>query len=229
MHFLVLLIHFFFVPYALCNTEIINFSTQVATSVDHQFTQSWPTLCLGYSTLLWNATAAESSTLSPDLCPSLALWSPGNLHSCPYELWIVLDLDAVEWQHFDKFTLRLSWPAYYPAAISLSIFEPFAEHPPSAKSHHMRRKYARIHVAYTGVLTPGDLDGFNPISYHTVPISLTLEPLHLGFLPQSVIPIVWTIAAVIMLAYPAASKLANMLQNLVERARYKDSTTAKMN
>lgn len=80
-----------------------------------------------------------------------------------------------------------------------------------------------------GVLTPGDLVGFNPISYHEVPISLILEPLHFGFLPQSVIPIVCAVAAVIMLGYPAASKLASALQNLVERARYKDSTSAKIN
>ncbi len=54
----------------------------------------------------------ESSALSPDLCPELALWSPQNAYPCQYDLWTVLELDAAEWQHFDKFTLRLSWPAY---------------------------------------------------------------------------------------------------------------------
>lgn len=34
------------------------------------------------------------------------------LHSCPHQLWTILDLDSHKWAHFSRFTLRVSWPAF---------------------------------------------------------------------------------------------------------------------
>lgn len=31
--------------------------------------------------------------------------------TCRHELWLALDLDADAWSSYDKFTLRISWPA----------------------------------------------------------------------------------------------------------------------
>lgn len=60
-------------------------------------------------------TSAPLGTILPEeLCPSLRSWGVERPHAdlCRHELYVALDLDAPEWDEFEKFTLRLSWPAF---------------------------------------------------------------------------------------------------------------------
>jgi hypothetical protein len=38
---------------------------------------------------------------------------------CPHDLWLALDLDGEEWTKYDRFTLRVSWPASVKFPITL--------------------------------------------------------------------------------------------------------------
>jgi hypothetical protein len=66
------------------------------------------------STLQWNMISAPLEyTLSQSICLNLHEWHPvQKVNVCPHEFWLVLDLDQDGWKIYDKFTLRLSWPAY---------------------------------------------------------------------------------------------------------------------
>ena len=114
------------------NTEIINFSATEAEFSSLPFTETWlarisqqPALSLtkqlwrhilepANSTLQWNMISApQEYTLSQSICLNLHEWHPvQNVDVCPHEFWLVLDLDQDGWKVYDKFTLRLSWPAY---------------------------------------------------------------------------------------------------------------------
>jgi len=72
-----------------------------------------PILTARSSSLQWNITSAPlGSALSRTICGRLNQWRPENSQPCPHELWLQLDLEDEEWKGFDKFTLRLSWPAF---------------------------------------------------------------------------------------------------------------------
>ena len=59
-------------------------------------------------------------TRSQSICVNLHEWHPlQNINACPYEFWLVLDLDQGGWKDYDKFTLRLSWPAYVRFTLKL--------------------------------------------------------------------------------------------------------------
>lgn len=117
------------------NTEIINFSATVAEFSSLPFTDTWSVqeifrlafitdqtviiikrhiLEPANSTLQWNMISAPLEyTLSKSICVDLHEWDPvQNVNVCPHEFWLVLDLDQDGWKDYDKFTLRLSWPAY---------------------------------------------------------------------------------------------------------------------
>ena len=71
------------------------------------------------STLQWNMISAPPEyTFSQSICLNLHEWHPvqknitGGSTVCPHEFWLVLDLDQDGWKMHDRFTLRLSWPAY---------------------------------------------------------------------------------------------------------------------
>jgi hypothetical protein len=120
----------------LANTEIINFSATAAEFSSLPFTENWsvqisqPALSLTKlykrhilkpenTTLQWNMISAPLEyTLSQSICLNLHEWHPvQNINVCPHEFWLVLDLDQDGWKIYDKFTLRLSWPAYVRSKI----------------------------------------------------------------------------------------------------------------
>ena len=120
------------------NTEIINFSATAAEFSRLPSTDTWSVSkrprffitdqAVTYyfflkkrhilepenSTLQWNMISAPLEyTLSQSICVDLHEWHPvRNVDVCPHEFWLVLDLDQDGWKGYDKFTLRLSWPAY---------------------------------------------------------------------------------------------------------------------
>ena len=121
------------------NTEIINFSATADEFSSLPFTETWSVhisqagftltdqavilfflkekrhiLQPENSTLQWNMISAPLEyTLPQSICLNLHEWHPvQKVDVCPHEFWLVLDLDQDGWKIYDKFTLRLSWPAY---------------------------------------------------------------------------------------------------------------------
>ena len=84
-------------------------------------------------TLRWDIISAapqkEEEALShfeSTICQDLEEWDPvRNVvvddGVCPHEFWLILDLDREGWREYEKFTLRLSWPAYV-RSLSFLIF-----------------------------------------------------------------------------------------------------------
>lgn len=202
-----------------------------------------PKLTARSSTLQLNILSAPlGSALPQAICGSLHQWQPGNPRPCPHELWLSLNLDDEEWKDFDKYTLRLSWPAFvsiqlsfylnitqgsdtdiqHPTQITMDIYDPsslgtFATKDTSSNTEKARRKYARIQMVHSGVLTPGIVLDDN--SRYNVPFILTLEPLYFGVLPKSVVPVVFAIVVAILLGLPIAAKINGSLQNIMLEAK----------
>ncbi|KIM35632.1 hypothetical protein M413DRAFT_347306 [Hebeloma cylindrosporum] len=208
------------------NTEIVNFQAQEVLAVDLDFTDAWPELNATSSSLQLNVTSARLGSMLPRaICGTLDQWQLGNPQTCPHEVWLSLSVDDEGWKHFDKFTLRLSWPAFHPTQITMDIYDPtslgaFTTKGTSSNTTTMtktRRRYARIQMVHTGVLTPGIVLDDN--SRYNVPFILTLEPLYFGVLPESVLPVVCAILCVILLGLPIAAKINGGLQTVVLEAK----------
>ncbi|KAF8808208.1 hypothetical protein BYT27DRAFT_7256721 [Phlegmacium glaucopus] len=215
------------------NTEIINFSATGTELSNLPFTDTWHILRPENSTLRWNVISAPLEyTLSQSICNDLHEWHPvQNTNVCPHEFWLVLDLDQDGWKTYDKFTLRLSWPAYHPTDIHLTVYDPSSlimsrDTRVTQSQLKTRRKYARIQMVHTGVLTPvinGFTRSFNETSRYDVPFIITLEPLHFGVLPSSVVPVVLTILAILVVGLPIARKIHRYLEGIAQRAREDES------
>ena len=104
----------------------------------------------------------------------------------------------------------------------MDIYDPsslgtFATKDTSSNTEKTRRKYARIQMVHSGVLTPGIVLDDN--SRYNVPFILTLEPLYFGVLPKSVVPVVFAIVVAILLGLPIAAKINGSLQNIMLEAK----------
>ncbi|KAI0309542.1 hypothetical protein OF83DRAFT_1184093 [Amylostereum chailletii] len=152
------------------------------------------------------------------------LCEPHGTDSCPYELWTTLDLDDDDWTRYDRFTLRISWPASSPADFSMTLYTPTElathfSHPstPSrvSSSPTTRRQYARIRVVHTGVRPPSQRDLASP----PVPFILLLEPLYFVVLPASVAPVLAFFALLIPVAWMVGQGIADQLGKVAQDAR----------
>ena len=84
-----------------------------------------------------------------------------------------------------------------------------------------RRKYARIQMVHTGILTPtinNITRSFNETSRYNVPFIITLEPLHFGVLPSSVVPVVLAILAILVAGLPITRKIHIYLAGIAQQA-----------
>ena len=137
------------------------------------------------------------------------------LNECPHDLWLALDLDhGGSWTHYDRFTLRVSWPAsvsttntpfiihdfshtsQHPATVAISLHPPPASESASAHARTARLHLARIRLTEEGVRVPA-------LTHHAimpVPFVVRLEPLILGVLPASVMPVLATLLVVLTAA-----------------------------
>ena len=79
-----------------------------------------------------------------------------------------------------------------------------------------RRKYARIQFIHAGVLTP-TAKQLDDSSWYQVPVVMTLEPLHLGMLPSSVIPVLVAILLTIIFGISIASKVDVLLRSVAQK------------
>ena len=77
-------------------------------------------------------------------------------------------------------------------------------------------------MVHTGVLTPtlnNSTRSFNETSRYKVPFVIILEPLHFGVLPSSVVPVVLTILAILVVGLPIARKIHCYLEEIAHQAK----------
>ncbi|KAF9068761.1 hypothetical protein BDP27DRAFT_1448144 [Rhodocollybia butyracea] len=210
-----------FVSYAFANTEIVNFdaSEQINARITNE--DEWPTINPSTNQTVFTVTPAPLGTHMNAVCAS-----PQDLLSktpnCVHEVWIKLDLDESEWKRYRKFTLRVSWPGSSPADFGISILNPEATASRFAGSLAVppapamtRVKFARIRVVDTGVISPmSGLLEVRPVSF-----IVTVEPLYLGLIPASLIPFLWTLIPVVLVAALMVPYIHTYLQKVAERAK----------
>ncbi|KAH9486189.1 hypothetical protein JR316_0000253 [Psilocybe cubensis] len=211
------------IGFSSANTEIINFSVAEDDELDLPFTETWPIFYPGHSQAKFEVTSAKLGTvLSSEICPDLPKWSSKYPQRCPHETWVVLDLDRGDWKRFNKFTLRVSWAAFHPTDFSIKVHDPTAlaihsQRPAGISS--TRRKYARIQLVHAGVLTPPHNDTLDAMVRQLVPFVLTVEPLHLGIIPESVIPVIAAIMLAIVLGLPLSAWVYTHLLSIAKQAK----------
>jgi hypothetical protein len=156
---------------------------------------------------------------------------------CPHDLWLVLDLDGDRkngyehsnedsaWKSYDRFTLRVSWPASYPVQVALSLYPVIPSAAPSS-AHTGTMSPRRVHLARIRLEQEGiPIPRREHREGEGVPLVVLLEPLVLGVLPASVLPIVGTLLGVLLMAAVSYSVLLprvlgdDKLGEVVERAR----------
>lgn len=85
-----------------------------------------------------------------------------------------------------------------------------------------RHTYARIRAVKTGILTPGvDASGDDFVQTGMLPFVLVLEPLHYGFLPASVAPVIVLLLPLLFITFiMIVPRVDNHLREIVQRARH---------
>ncbi|KAH9046961.1 hypothetical protein EDB83DRAFT_2523228 [Lactarius deliciosus] len=175
-------------PQTLANTQIINFPAGNPVPVA-PLPQNWTVLHAGTDEIF-----VRDITPAPSHAPCKDDGAPGE---CPHDLWFALDLDnGGAWTRHDRFTLRVSWPASHPAAVALSL-HPAPPPPPSASPVRTARLHlARLRLTEEGVRVPV----LSTAQHQPVPLVVRLEPLMLGVLPASVLPVAATLLVVLAAA-----------------------------
>ncbi|CAE6432264.1 unnamed protein product [Rhizoctonia solani] len=190
------------------NTEIFNFDSTTSLDV--------PGLNVSrYSLDLRSLTRLFSLELAPQQTP----WSDicDTTNDCPHELLIRLDLEknndgrVLENHETPKYSLRISSRPSPPAQFKIEVFTPREAYeimrgragavgivqdiqtPPQT-----RTMYARIRARDAGVQVPQEMTWhlFPPLvakPSNRVDFHLILDPLLLGFIPKSVVPVIWAV------------------------------------
>jgi len=218
---------------ALANTEIRNFEATEDRIDEIAFLSlkfkelDWKGLDANASERDFHVVPAKLGTALDQICETSSDASESiSSRRCAHESWVRLELDDKAWSTFTRFTLRVSWPAFYSTDFDLKIFsasellqsfasDPLIPRPESwaaGPSRTTRRMYARIRLVDTGVRNPSHplLDAVSD----TVPFIVKLEPLHLGVLPESVIP---TILAILLVAGASALFVVPKILSAFER------------
>ncbi|KAI5118261.1 hypothetical protein M0805_008195 [Coniferiporia weirii] len=237
-------------PCASANTEIRNFHASASVfPLPHvgvsEVTAAWPVLnaSTSASTRAFAVVPAPLGTLLRDVCGPMRV---ADAEGSPHELWVRLDLDDAPWARFEHFTLRVSWPAFYPTEFDIALYTPTAllshlqallntissdpdpDLEPKLKSSSMTRvQYARIRLVDTGVRPPlpplSSPSSTKPPRAHAdadpVPFTLTLEPLLLGVLPSSLLPTLLLLVPALAAAALALPPTLRALEGVVVQAR----------
>ncbi|KAK0234237.1 hypothetical protein IW262DRAFT_1291106 [Armillaria fumosa] len=191
---------------AFANTEIANFYASSDVQAPVAVGKEWAALSASENQRQYEIIPAPLGTPLTAVCPS----SP-----CRHELWLKLDLSNDDWQQFTKFTLRISWAAYDPADFLIDIIDGDAISSGKSTDPPTRLKYARIRLVDTGVVTPG-ISVDRPTA---VPFTVILEPLYFGVLPASVVPTLYFLIAVVLLAATALPWINAYLEGYALKAR----------
>ncbi|KAJ1310704.1 hypothetical protein OPQ81_009229 [Rhizoctonia solani] len=200
----------FFTPLGVVygNTEILNFESTLSLDV--------PGLNVSRHSIDSRST---TRLFSLELAPHQASWSDmcDTVNNCPYEVFIKLDLEKSHDGRFfagaekPKYSLRVSFPPSPPAQFKVEVLTPIQAYEILAKRAgsipaaqiiqdppQTRTMYARVRARYAGVAVPQEMYWhiFPPLvakpSNHAR-FHLILDPLLLGFVPKSVVPVIWTI------------------------------------
>jgi hypothetical protein len=164
------------------------------------------------------------------------------LGTCDHEIWLRLNLDSEAWEKYSKFTLRISWPASVrhldrnlvhqlivysqsPADFYLDTFAPteladvYRLTLPNPDIQTLTRtQYARIRVVNTGIRTPWP--GVNVTAPPPdVRFRVICEPLLLGILPQTLLPTIVCLIAVIAVASTMVCPINRYLGRLSDEVR----------
>jgi len=167
---------------------------------------------------------------------------------CPHELWLALDLDgdlvrdrdnfdgnreddrAWKWKghSYDRFTLRVSWPASHPVQVELSLHRPRLASSSAPSVRMSRLHFARIRITQEGIRVPNQVEEQgtqDEKDEEGVPLVVFLEPLVLGVLPASVLPVAVALLLLGVLGIVGATTKAGeacvrrAFGGVVERAR----------
>ena len=111
-------------PQILANTEFINFHVPLApnrytTQIDSNNTRYYRRLHAGNDQIILRDHHAPPCKDDDDD------------DECPHEIWLVLDIDSWSSTHYERFTLRVSWPASVrvsPSLFSHHFFVTFHAH-----------------------------------------------------------------------------------------------------
>ncbi|OJT04579.1 hypothetical protein TRAPUB_4849 [Trametes pubescens] len=181
------------------NTEIVNFEASVGPDIPHLKALDWPILNASNSQTMLRVLPAPLDTHISTVCEPL---SAETLGSCPHEAWLAIDSDESAWSQYSKFTLRISWPASFPAGFFIDLYSPEDLPSTSQKSRNRhtltRRKFARIRLISEGVFTPSPSNEGRAIE--PVPFIVAVEPLLLGVVPESLLPTLLLLIALVVVA-----------------------------
>ncbi|KAI0094990.1 hypothetical protein BDY19DRAFT_915772 [Irpex rosettiformis] len=213
------------------NTETINIVATQADDVIFSQSSSWPVFSPGSAEYLWRYKPAPLDTPLQSVC-ALRQEPP-----CEHEIWAILDLDSYGWESFHKFTLRISWPAFYPTDFLMETFSPqeaFAvlsqtlpgsslpQSPPPA-SRKTRRQYVRIRFVDTGVRVPSKRN----ITVEATPFMILLEPLYFTVLPALVVPtLLFLLPVVLVASFVIAPRIHSCLRAIAEDVRLESRITS---
>ncbi|KAL5519535.1 hypothetical protein ACEPAH_1218 [Sanghuangporus vaninii] len=170
---------------------------------------------------------------------------PGQ--GCPNELWLELDLSSQEWLYYERFTIRLSWPAFYPTDFDIQLLYPedlvvymysrfgvlgrhFGENNILSENnapHTSRTIFVRVRLVDTGVRPPfrskpDELpipDHTDQSAFEAVPFNVIVEPLLLGVLPATVVPTIIFSIPLLVLAWFAYPYAVRYLEDVASEAR----------
>lgn len=163
--------------------------------------------------------------------------------------WLTLDLDDPGWSSYHKFTLRASWSAavslefsfqglfftqhntlQHPCDIHFKIFDPLhvaSQLLRNRQLHPTRKKYVHVYAINTGVPTPSSTGkDMTWLRHEPVPITVVLEPLLLGVVPQSVVPVIFVLLAAIGVTLVLLPYVQSNFGHLVDKVQ-REITHAK--
>ncbi|CAE6497837.1 unnamed protein product [Rhizoctonia solani] len=190
------------------NTEILNFDSALSLDVP-ELNVSRHSIDARSSTRLFSLELAPHQTLWSDVCD--------GVNDCPYEVFIKLNLEkshdgpVLGTDETPKYSLRISSTPSPPAQFKVEVLTPKQAYEITAKRAGFiptgedtqnfpltRTIYARIRARDAGVLVPQEMTWhfFPPLVPRPSNIAhfhLILDPLLFGFIPKSVVPVIWAI------------------------------------
>ncbi|KAI0814851.1 hypothetical protein BC629DRAFT_1467463 [Irpex lacteus] len=213
------------------NTEIVNIAAAEADDVSFPQSSSWPTFHPNSAEYLWKIKPAVLGTPFHNVCAS-------RQGPCEHEAWAVLDLDSRGWQSFRKFTIRISWPAYYPTEFLIETFPPkdalaafqqvypetARSQPPRKTPRKTRRQYVRVRLVDAGVRVSSKINS----TTEATPFMIILEPLYFTVLPASVIPtLLFLLPVVLVTSVFVVPRIHRFLRTIADGIRSESTVAAR--
>ncbi|CAE6464227.1 unnamed protein product [Rhizoctonia solani] len=211
------------------NTEILNFESI--------FSPAFPRLNVSRHTL---NTQSSTRLFSLELAPYGSAWSDicDSMNVCPHEIFIKLDLEksykgeVVKEHERPRYSLRISSTPSPPSQFIIAILTPrqvyelfearagsVAIAEDTQGFPQTRTMYAHIRARNAGAQVPKEMtwhlfppfvaEPSNQARFH-----LIIDPLLLGFIPKSVVPVIWAILVAVVLGVWSLWWVKPYLENL---------------